>query len=51
MLTKENYPKWKMHVKGYLSAGDHGRVIKRTADPQGNLVDPAPPTDPDELKA
>ena len=51
MLTKGNYPKWRMHVKGHLSTGDHGCVIKHTADPQGNLVDPVPPTDPDELWA
>ena len=51
MLTKGNYPKWGMHVKGHLSAGDHGRVIKCTADPQGNLVDPVLPTNPDELRA
>src|SRR5258708_14895456 len=51
MLTKENYPRWRMQVRGYLCVGDHGRVIKRTADPQGNMVDPVEPADADELKA
>ena len=51
MLKKENYPRWRMQVRGYLCAGDHGRVIKRTADPQGNMVDPVEPADADELKA
>jgi hypothetical protein len=39
-LTRENYPKWQLSVKAYLTPGDHVRVIRRTKDTSGNLLDP-----------
>jgi hypothetical protein len=50
ILTKDNYPKWQLSVKAYLTPGDHVRVIRRTKDTSGTLLDPVAPTDAAELE-
>ena len=50
ILTKDNYLKWQLSVKAHLTPGDHVRVIRRTKDASGNLVDPVTPTDATELE-
>ena len=44
--------KWEIQVRAYLTgAADHVRVIQRVRDSAGGYIDPAPPSDPDELRA
>ena len=50
ILTKENYPKWQLTVKAFLTPGDHVRVIRRTKDASGVLHDPVEPTDAADLE-
>jgi hypothetical protein len=50
VLTRVNYLKWQLSIKAYLTPGDHVRVIKRTRDTTGALVDPAAPADHVELE-
>ena len=45
VLTKENYLKWQLAVKAHLTPGGHVRIIRRTKDASGGLVDPVAPTD------
>jgi transposase InsO family protein len=51
MLTMENYQKWQMAVKAFLTPYNHVRVLARTRDVTGTLVDPVRPTDAAELQA
>jgi len=50
VLTKENYLKWQLSVKAHLTPGNHVRVIRRTRDASGGLVDPVAPTDVTEAE-
>ena len=50
ILTRGNYPEWQLCVKTYLTPNDHVRVIQRTKDSSGNLLDPVAPTDAAELE-
>ena len=49
VLTKDNYAKWQLCVKPYLTLNDHVRVIKHTKDSTSALADPVAPTGADEL--
>jgi len=49
VFTKDNYAKWQLCVKAYLTPNDHVCVIKRTKDSTGALIDPVAPTSVDEL--
>jgi len=50
ILTKENYPKWQLTVKAFLTPGDHVRVIRCTKDASGVLHDPVDSTDAADLE-
>jgi hypothetical protein len=50
VLMRDNYLKWQLCVKAYLTPGDHVRVIKRTKTATGALADPVAPADPAELE-
>ncbi len=49
VLADGNYHEWKAALEEYLTPNDHVRVIRRTKSSMGALVDPVPPTDPDDL--
>lgn len=49
VLADGNYHEWKASLEEYLTPNDHVRVIRRTKSSMGALVDPVPPTDPDDL--
>ena len=49
VLADGNYHEWKASLEAYLTPDDHVRVIRRTKTAMGALVDPVPPTDPDDL--
>jgi hypothetical protein len=49
-LTRENYPKWQLSIKAYLTPGDHVHVIRCMKDTSGNLLDPVAPTNAIELE-
>jgi hypothetical protein len=52
VLTKDNFMKWEIQVRAYLTGvSDHVRVIRRTKDNTGKYQDPTPPTDDEDLKA
>ena len=51
MLTRDNYQKWRMAVRAFLTPYDHVRVISSSRDAAGNLSDPVCPTNAAELKA
>ena len=51
MLAEDNFQKWSWAVKVYLTPGDHVRVIKRSKDTTGKLVDPTAPIDAKEREA
>ena len=50
ILIKDNYPKWQLSIKAYLTPGDHVHVIWCMKDAGGTLVDPVAPTDVAKLE-
>ena len=48
-LTADNFLKWQMCVKAYLTPGDHVRVVEQVRTTGGAYVDPSPPVDPADL--
>ena len=49
VLTDDNFHEWKAAIEEYLTPYDDVRVITPTKSSMGALVDPVPPTDPDDL--
>jgi hypothetical protein len=50
VLAQSNFLEWKTALEEYLTPHDHVRVIRWTKSSTGALVDPLPPSDPDELE-
>lgn len=50
VLATGNFLEWQTAIEKYLTFCDHVRVIRRTKSSTGALVDPSPPSDPDDLK-
>ena len=50
VLSRDNFPDWEIQVIAFLTgAADHVRVIERRHGANNTLVDPAAPTDANEL--
>ena len=50
VLEEGNFFEWKTALDEYLTPNNHVRVIRQTRSSTGALVDPLPPSDPDDLE-
>jgi transposase InsO family protein len=51
VLTKDNFPRWQLGVRAFLTPNGHVHIIKRKKQTDGRMTDPVAPTDAAELES